>query len=101
VGQDYPNAIAVDDSGYVYITGGSYGSATYADYGTIKYSPNGDTAWVRRYNGPGSGYDYAYAIAVDGAGNVYIAGECAGVGTSTDYATIKYYSNGDTAWVRR
>jgi uncharacterized delta-60 repeat protein len=98
---DYPNAIAVDDSGYVYITGGSYGSATYADYGTIKYSPNGDTAWVRRYNGPGSGYDYAYAIAVDGAGNVYIAGECAGVGTSTDYATIKYYSNGDTAWVRR
>ena len=99
--QDSANAIAVDGSGNVYVTGRSEGSGTYDDYATIKYDPNGDTAWVRRYNGSGNSWDEACAIAVDGSGNAYVTGVSAGSGTSGDYATIKYYPNGDTAWVRR
>jgi hypothetical protein len=98
---DYANAIAVDGSGNVYVTGWSYGSGTGYDYAIIKYYSNGDTAWVRRYNGAGNSNDYANSIAVDGSGNVYVTGESEGSGTGYDYATIKYYSNGDTAWVRR
>jgi uncharacterized delta-60 repeat protein len=98
-GHDFAYAIAVDSSGNVYVTGTSYGSGTYDDYATIKYYPNGDTAWVRRYNGPGNYLDWANAIAVDGLGNVYVTGY--DFGSSPDYATIKYYPNGDTAWVRR
>jgi hypothetical protein len=94
-------AIAVDGSGNVYVTGGSSGSGTVEDYATIKYYPGGDTAWVRRYNGPGNYYDRAYAVAVDVSGNVYVTGASYGNGTDYDYATVKYYSNGDTAWVRR
>jgi hypothetical protein len=94
-------ALTVDDSGYVYVTGYSEGSGTSYDYATIKYTPEGDTAWVRRYNGPGNGNDGARAIAVDGSGNVYVTGGSVGSGTSGDYATIKYYPTGDTAWVRR
>jgi uncharacterized delta-60 repeat protein len=98
---DYGYALAVDDSGNVYVTGYSYGSGTYSDYATIKYAPNGDTLWVRTYNGPGNSYDYAYALAVDDTGNVYVTGTSYGSGTPSDYATIKYAPNGDTLWVRR
>lgn len=100
-GQDVAQAIVVDDSGYVYVTGYSQGDGTDYDYATIKYLPNGVVAWVARYNGPGNGADWANDIAVDSAGFVYVTGQSGGVGTGADYATVKYYPNGDTAWVRR
>jgi ankyrin repeat protein len=99
--QDDARAIAVDGSGNVFITGKSIGSGTDYDYATIKYYSNGDTAWVRRYNGPGNSIDSANALAVDDLGNIYVTGSSVGSGTDQDYATIKYYSNGDTAWMRR
>jgi predicted house-cleaning NTP pyrophosphatase (Maf/HAM1 superfamily) len=98
---DVATSIALDGGGNVYVTGQSYGSGTGEDYATIKYYPNGDTAWVRRYNGSGNNDDVAASIALDGSGNVYVTGQSYGSGTGEDYATIKYYPNGDTAWVRR
>jgi hypothetical protein len=98
---DEAHAIAVDDSGNVYVTGESYSSDTHFDYTTIKYYPNGDTAWVRRYNGPGNRIDYACALAVDDSGNVYVTGYSDGNGTYVDYATIKYDSYGNELWARR
>jgi hypothetical protein len=100
-GADVAKAIALDDSNNLYVTGYSYGSGTSADYATIKYYPNGDTVWLRRYNGPGNSNDYSYAIAIDDSGNIYVAGYSNSSETSDDYTTIKYYPNGDTAWVRR
>jgi uncharacterized delta-60 repeat protein len=98
---DAPYGIALDDSGYIYVTGKSYSSGTGYDYATIKYKTNGDTAWVRRYDGPANLWDEAHAVTVDASGDVYVTGISPGSGTSLDYATVKYYPNGDTAWVRR
>jgi uncharacterized delta-60 repeat protein len=98
---DYAEAIALDGVGNVYVTGYSYGSGTSSDYATIKYNSSGDEQWIRRYNGPGNNYDYAYAIALDGAGNVYVTGWSEGSGTYRDYATIKYNSSGDELWAKR
>jgi len=99
--EDGAVAIAVDHSNNVYVTGWSIGSGTNWDYATIKYYPNGDTAWVRRYNGPGNAVDEAHAIALDSDGNVYVTGHSYDIGTSDDYTTIKYTTDGDTVWVRR
>jgi hypothetical protein len=99
---DNAMGIAVDGSGNVCVTGfGVCWSEHPFDYVTIKYNPDGETVWVRGYNGPGDGQDRAYAIATDGSGNVYVTGESDGTGTYEDYCTIKYLSDGGTAWVRR
>jgi len=96
-GYDCAYAIAVDGSGNVYVTGYSDGSGTgYYDYATVKYSPSGVEQWVARYNGPANGLDIAKALAIDGAGNVYVTG-----GSGGDYATVKYNSAGTEQWVAR
>ncbi len=100
-GSDFGNALAVDDSGYVYVTGSSSSLISGEDFTTIKYNSNGDTVWVRHYNGPGNSSDEAQAIQIDKSGRIYVTGQSTGSGTSFDFATIKYNKNGDTLWVRR
>ena len=98
---DYVRAIAVDSSGNVYVTGGGGGSGTSSDYATVKYAPDGNEEWVARYNGPGNSNDYAYAIALDNSGNVYVTGQSYGSGTYYDCATVKYDTDGNQLWVAR
>lgn len=98
---DVPNALAVDNSRNAYVTGRSHGGSTGYDYLTIKYQPNGDTSWVRRYTGTPTGYDEALGIGVDGSGNVYVTGRSYADSTRADYLTVKYSPQGDTLWTRR
>ena len=99
---DFANAIAVDSSGNVYVTGESYGLDSARDYATIKYNSTGQEQWVARYNGPANYDDEARAIVLDGSANVYVTGYSYGVGdVGIDYATIKYNSAGQQQWVAR
>ncbi|HEY6191355.1 MAG TPA: SBBP repeat-containing protein [Bacteroidota bacterium] len=86
-GNDNSTAMTLDDSGNVYVTGFSFGGATNFDYFTIKYKPNGDTAWVRRFDSNiGLARDVASAIAVK-KGDVYVTGDA-----QSQYSTIRYGS---------
>ncbi len=101
-GGDIATDIAVDNLGDVYVTGSSFDSITHSDCVTIKYYPDGETAWIRRYNGSDfNADDRALTMTIDNSGNVYIAGYSVDLVTHLDYITIKYYSNGDTAWVKK
>jgi len=92
-GSDVAYAIAIDSNDYIYVTGFSFSGTEY-DYATIRYSPDSNRlVWVATYNGPGFDIDQAQAIAVDSSDYIYVTGESAGSGTSSDYATIKYSPN--------
>jgi len=58
-------------------------------------------AWVAHYDGPAAAYEYAEAMAVDTAGNVYVTGTSDGLATLYDFATVKYDANGNELWVAR
>jgi len=101
-GGRYPFHIAVDKKYNVYVTGYSYSKSTsYFDFGTVKYDSNGVQQWVRYYDNPSHYNDEARKVAVDNAGNVYIAGVselC--LFSCRIYTIIKYSTNGEQIWCR-
>lgn len=104
---DRARAIAVDESGNVFVTGFSYtggGISDHADCATIKYSNSGVPLWTNRYNGLANGFDVGNSIAVDGNGNVFVAGDTAdgtgGMGEA-DFLIIAYSGSGASLWTNR
>ncbi len=95
---DSPADVAVDSAENLYVTGSSDGLSSGYDYLTIKYSPTGETLWVRRYNGTANDWDQAKAVATDAAGCAYVTGYVCNSGTGNDCATIKYGAEGETVW---
>src|SRR5712691_4572521 len=104
-GIDIASSVAVSPGGTtVFVTGFSHGRGTGDDYATVAYSAaTGRRLWVRRYNGPGNGYDQASSVAVSPAGTtVFVTGWSEGRRTGGDYATVAYRAaTGNQLWVRR
>lgn len=96
----------LDKAGNIIVTGRMLDTIinNRTDYviGTAKYSPLGDTIWIRYYHGPQMpGYHAGYGIAVDDSANVYIVGESDVAEFSPEIVVIKYVPNGDERWVSR
>jgi hypothetical protein len=83
-GDDEAYALALSTTA-VYVTGKSLGSDSGFDYLTIKYDLDGTKLWEVRHNGTGNGDDEAYALVLDQAGNVYVAGKSTGSDSGFDY----------------
>src|SRR5439155_24009326 len=102
-GYDQGTAMAVDNTGNVFVTGSSFGSNY--DFVTIKYSNAGAPLWTNRYNGPRNGDDFANAIAVDNSGNVFVTGTSFDASrtsaSSGDYVTLGYSNAGAPLWTNR
>src|ERR1051325_6203279 len=99
---DIAAAVAVDNSGNVYVGGHSWGIGTRLDYTTIKYNADGTQQWLARYNGTGNGDDQLGGLIVDGSGNVYVTGfSVSDAESHFDCVTIKYDSAGQQQWAAR
>lgn len=97
---DIANAIAVDGSGNVYVTGQATDASGNANIATIKYSSSGLQQWIAFYNGSGDTMDVGVSIAVDASGNVYVAGNTISATSGVNYVTIKYNSSGSELWTQ-
>ncbi|MBI5866455.1 MAG: SBBP repeat-containing protein [Planctomycetes bacterium] len=95
---DRPESILTDAAGNVYVTGWSEaGPPTNGDCTTIKYDRNGVTQWVARWNGPDSYWDYGVDLAINSAGELYVAAYTYG---GPRAVLLKYDANGGLLWSR-
>jgi len=94
---DQPKALAIDDTGNVFVIGTTGILGEPGDYLTLAYSSDGAPLWMNRYNGTGNNRDSARAVAVDSSGKVVVTGSSVSV-ASTDYATIAYSKSGVPLW---
>ena len=86
---DIASALTIDESGNVYVTGGSRGSDLVDDFGTVMYSASGEELCAVRHGSEGETYFLAQDIALDPTGNVYVTGYSSEVGEKL-YTTVKY-----------
>jgi len=86
-----PQAIEVDSSGNIFITGKFYYPSG-PDIVTFKFNSSGIKQWTSRYLEPFFD-ETTSGIALDYHGNVYVSGSTIIPGTEYDYLTIKYPSS--------
>ncbi len=90
------NAITIDDSSDVYVTGEIYG----LDIFTVKYNRVGVFQW--RKNTDFGGYDGGIDIEINESGHAYVLAKSSNQSNGNmDFLLIKYDTNGDTLWSRR
>ncbi|MCA1619246.1 MAG: SBBP repeat-containing protein, partial [Acidobacteria bacterium] len=98
----YGRSLEPDAAGNVYVTGSSY--FTRADgnpanqFVTLKYDPSGNLLWTRAYTGPEGRGAAPVDLKLDAAGNIYLGGVVAVLGTNgatdNNLAVVKYDATG-------
>lgn len=103
-------SVAVDPTGNVYVAGSTNGALASANAGGMdafvrKLDSLGNTTWTQQFGT--SGDDWARSIAVDGDGNVYVAGDTTGglaganLGFGTDSYLRKLDASGTVLWMHQ
>ena len=95
---DRANAMAVDDSGNVYITGGSFGNGMNADVATVKYNTDGILQWEKRWDDPAGSFEEARDIAIDHDRNIYVTGFVEYADSGKKAITLRYNQDGMHQW---
>jgi uncharacterized delta-60 repeat protein len=102
-GATYPEGIAVNAQGNVYLGGavGTGGPCESAAYSTRALSGEGQQLWSAQFGGV-CAFAAPAGVAADANGNAYVTGLIENANfTGQDVATIAYSSAGDVLWVRR
>jgi hypothetical protein len=101
--KDFTSAAVCDGAGNLYVTGYIVRGAYNVDLVLIKYSPSGRRLWLRTWDSAKHGDDGGRQLALDGAGNVYVAGTSQtdpADPTGVDLKLFKYDRSGHRRWVR-
>jgi hypothetical protein len=98
---DYPYAVSTDLTGNIYVAGSCFidGSSN-TDFCLIKYNADGDSQWVKTFDGSYSLGDEAFLICIDENNNLFVGGNRYGGnplsgGSGTDFCLLRYNLSGD------
>jgi Putative Ig domain/PQQ-like domain len=87
----WASVVAVDGAGNVVAAGGTHNAAAGTDFTVAKFDgASGQELWRRVISGVAGSSSYAVGLAVDGAGNVAVAGNTYNAGTGSDFTVIKF-----------
>ncbi len=87
---DVARAIAIDGSSDVIAGGMVANTGTMGDFYVTKLrGTDGSELWHQTINGTANGEDFVAALAVDAAGDVFVAGSIVNTGTSVDFGVAK------------
>ena len=94
--------LLVDKDGNLYVSGTSGALSAWSEYVIIKYSPQGESLWAKRYSTETTvnSIDRAATMVLDRTGDVYVTGVTTVSGRGNDIGTLKYKSDGSLYWVR-
>jgi hypothetical protein len=102
------NALCSDGAGGVFIAGTTYGDLAaplsgMSDVFLARYDDAGNQQWIRQFGGTGG--DSAFAVAADGAGGAYVAGntlDLAGPSQGfSDAFVARFDATGESIWIRQ
>jgi len=96
---DQANALAAGVDSNVYAVGFSTGHGSDRDFTVISLTPAGGTNWLYKYNGPGNGWDEAFAVVFGPDNNIYTAGYSNRDGIDADFTIISLNNQGSTNWI--
>ncbi len=91
--------LGVDAAGNAYVSGYTEIENGAFEMVSIKYAPNGDLQWVRRYGGSEScpiAYGYSQALMPDGT--LYVAGDVRADNCYSDIGMVVYDTDGNELW---
>ena len=96
-GNDQANSVAIQNDGKIVVAGQSLNGSNY-DFAITRYNANGslDTSFDndgKVTTAIGTGNDIAYSVAIQTDGKIVVAGYT-GTGVNSDFAVIRYNTNG-------
>lgn len=97
---DIIRSIIIDGNNNVLLAGGLENGGTNTSFVTISIDTGGNLNWANTYANS-TARDFASAVTVDAANNVYVTGESDGGSSGLDYYVIKYDAGGILQWQER
>lgn len=97
-GFDQLTDIQMDQSGFIYLTGGVINTGTVYDIKTVKLDTALNIIWSATYASSGAYNDVGTGLAIDQVGNVIVTGYRTSSTSGQDYVTVKYSSAGTQRW---
>ena len=97
-GLDSLGGVAVDGAGNVIAVGRESTAGEGFDILVLQFAPDSTPGWSDRVDGGMAGNDWASDVAVDPAGNVYVAGRVDAGGGFSDAWLRKYDPAGEPLW---